>query len=172
MKKFKILFADLDDTLIKTRSGNTFAQGIWDMELKLDVLKKIKELEPDYFFIVTNQGGIGRFVTEADFIKKLDYVEAAIRNYIKHPNLKEVQSMYCDSTDKNDPFRKPNPGMINYFIKTYKLLDNYDRSDMLMIGDASGYEGNFSDTDLKAAMNAKITYLDVNDFVRSTFFNE
>ena len=70
MKKYKILFADLDDTLIKTRSGKTFAQGMWDMELKLDVLNKIKELEPDYMFIVTNQGGIGKFFTEEDFVKK------------------------------------------------------------------------------------------------------
>ena len=36
-----------------------------------------------------------------------------------------------------DPFRKPNPGMINYFIKSYKLLNDYTKGDMLMIGDAS-----------------------------------
>ena len=117
MKKYKILFADLDDTLIQTRSGKTFAQGMWDMELKLDVLDKIKELAPDYVFIVTNQGGIGKFFTEEEFVTKLNYIEVAIKSYIKHPNLKEVQSMYCDSMDKQDPFRKPNPGMVNYFIK-------------------------------------------------------
>ena len=170
MKKYKILFADMDDTLIQTRSGKSFAQGIWDMELKLDVLNKIKELAPDYFFIVTNQGGIGKFVTEEDFVTKLNYVESAIRDYIKAPNLKGVESMYCDSMDKSDPYRKPNPGMINYLINTYKLLSNYTLDDMLMIGDASGYEGDFSDSDLKTAINAKINYLDVDDFVRATFF--
>jgi len=171
MRKFKVLFTDLDDTLIQTRSGKTFAQGIWDMELKLDVLNKIKELEPDYVFIVTNQGGLGKFINEAEFIKKLEYIEVAIKSYIKHPNLKDVQSMYCDSMDKKDPFRKPNPGMINYFITSYKLLNNYTKGDMLMIGDASGYEGDFSDNDLKTAINAGITYLDVDDFINTMFFD-
>lgn len=170
MKKYKILFADLDDTLIKPISGKTWPQGIWDMQLKMDVLKKIKELEPEYVFIVTNQGGIGRFVNEADFVKKIDYVSAAIKSYIKHPNLKDVQSMYCDSNDKNDPYRKPNPGMIEYFIKTYKLLSNYTKDDMLMIGDASGKEGDFSNSDLLTAQNAKIQYLDVNNFLYCSFF--
>ena len=75
MKKPKILFCDLDGTLIKTRSGKTFPQGMWDMELKLDVLKKIKEIAPEYLFIVTNQDGIGQFFTETDFEKKLAYIE-------------------------------------------------------------------------------------------------
>ena len=169
MKKYKILFADLDDTLIKTRSGKTFAQGMWDMELKLDVLNKIKELEPDYMFIVTNQGGIGKFFTEEDFVKKIDYIEVAIKSYIKHSGFKGIETMYCDSMDKDDPFRKPNPGMINYFIK--KLDGKYSKEDMLMIGDASGYEGDFSDSDIKCAAAAGITYLDVDDFLRVTFFD-
>ena len=168
MKKYKILFTDLDDTLIQTRSGKTFAQGMWDMELKLDVLNKIKELAPDYVFIVTNQGGIGKFFTEEDFVTKLNYIEVAVKSYIKHPNLKEVQSMYCDSMDKQDPFRKPNPGMVNYFIK--KLDGLYKKEDMLMIGDASGYEGDFSDSDIKCAIQAGIDYLDVDDFLKVTFF--
>ena len=170
MKKYKILFADLDDTLIKTHSGKTWAQGIWDMDLKFDVLNKIKELEPEYMFIVTNQGGIGKFVTESDFVKKLDYVEASIRGYIKHPKFIDIQSMYCDSMDKEDPFRKPNPGMIEYFIDEYKLKENgYTSDDMLMIGDASGKEGDFSDSDKKSAENAGINYLDVNDFLKCVF---
>ena len=77
--------------------------------------------------------------------------------------------MYCDSMDKDDPFRKPNPGMINYFIK--KLDGKYSKEDMLMIGDASGYEGDFSDSDIKCAAAAGITYLDVDDFLRVTFFD-
>ena len=40
------------------------------------------------------------------------------------------------------------------------------KSDMLMIGDASGLEGQFSDTDKKTAENFGIDYLDVNEFVK------
>lgn len=170
MKKYRVLFIDLDDTLIKTRTGKTFAQGIWDMELKLNVFDKIKEMEPEYVFIVSNQGGIGTFVTEEDFNRKIDYVESALKSYIKHPKLKMVESMYCPSNDKNDPYRKPNAGMINFFIESAKLYNNKcTKKDMLMVGDASGKEGNFSNSDLKTALNAGIDYLDINDFLTLNF---
>ena len=58
MKHYKVLFADLDGTLIETISGETFPKGIWDMQIKFDVLNAIKELNPEYILIVSNQGGI------------------------------------------------------------------------------------------------------------------
>lgn len=71
MKKYKILFADLDGTLINTISGKEFPQGIWDMKFNFRVLDKIKELNPDYIFIVTNQGGIEKgFIEEDHFYDK------------------------------------------------------------------------------------------------------
>ena len=42
-KKYKVLFCDLDGTLIDTVSGNTFPNGIWDMKFKFDVLESYKE---------------------------------------------------------------------------------------------------------------------------------
>ena len=38
MKKYKVLFADLDGTLIEMISGNTFPKGIWNMRVRFDVL--------------------------------------------------------------------------------------------------------------------------------------
>ena len=43
-------------------------------------------------------------------------------------------------------------GVINYFDET------------LMVGDASGLPGQFSDSDKKFAENARIDYMGVNDF--------
>ena len=62
----KVLFIDLDGTLIKTISGKTFPEDITDFRIQLPVLDKIIEKIPNliYFFIVTNQGGIGKFTTE------------------------------------------------------------------------------------------------------------
>ena len=58
----KIVFSDLDGTLIDTRTGEDFPKGVWDVELKIEVLAKLKEMFPNmtHFFIVTNQGGIGK----------------------------------------------------------------------------------------------------------------
>lgn len=55
----KVLFIDLDSTLIKTISGKTFPEDITDFRIQLPVLNKIKEKMPNLecFFVVTNQGG-------------------------------------------------------------------------------------------------------------------
>ena len=45
--------------------------------------------------------------------------------------------------------------------------DDYIKSVSLMIGDASGKEGQFSDSDKKTAENFGIDYMDVEDFVNT-----
>ena len=40
MKKYDIIFSDLDGTLIKNISGETFPKGIWDMK-ELSLIPKI-----------------------------------------------------------------------------------------------------------------------------------
>lgn len=56
----KVLFIDLDGTLIKTVSGKTFPEDITDFRVQLPVLDKIIEKMPNLsmFFIVSNQGGL------------------------------------------------------------------------------------------------------------------
>lgn len=163
MKNYKILFADLDGTLIKTKSGETFPKGIWDMEFRFDVLDAIKKLQPDYILIVSNQGGIeSGFVDAYDFQCKSEYIGRAIREYCGC----QCYCEYCETNNKQDYYRKPNIGMLNLLTETYVGDDfDYIKSKSLMIGDASGKEGQFSDTDKKTAKNFGIDYLDVDDFV-------
>ena len=166
MKKYKILFADLDGALIDTISGEAFPKGIWDMRLKFDVLDKIKELKPDYVFIVTNQGGIEKgFVNELSLSFKLDYIERVISEYCEC----KCDYDYCRTNDKNDPYRKPNIGMLNLLCEIHLEGKDYKKSSFLMIGDASGKDGQFSDTDRKTAENFDIDYMDVEDFVKCKF---
>ena len=54
----KIVFIDLDGTLIKTKSGSKFPKGVWDMDLNLKVFEQLKKMQPSAIFIVSNQGGI------------------------------------------------------------------------------------------------------------------
>lgn len=166
MKKYKVLFTDLDGTLTDTVSGETFPKGIWDMKIKFDVLNAIKKLNSDYVFIVTNQGGIENgFVNEEGFKAKLEYLGLSIREYLGNNN---VYSYYCSSNDKANKFRKPNTGMLEFLMEKYVGDDfDYIKGLSLMVGDASGLEGQFSDSDKKTAENLGIDYMDVSEFVKT-----
>ena len=166
MKNKKILFTDLDGTLIKTKSGETFPKGIWDMELRFDVLDAIKKLNPDYILIVSNQGGIENgFVDANNFKSKIEYIAKAISEYC----FCECYCEYCEMNDKSNIFRKPNVGMLQFLIGEYVLGYDYDtiKSTSLMIGYASGKKWQFPDTDKKTAENFGIDYLDVEDFINA-----
>ena len=105
MKKYDVIFSDLDGTLIKTISGETFPKGIWDMQIRFEVLDKIKEIKPKYLLIVSNQGGIeSGFVDAKKFETKLFYIIEAIGDYCDC----ECYAMYCDTNNELDPYRKPN----------------------------------------------------------------
>lgn len=165
MKNYQIIFADLDGTLIETISGETFPKGIWDMRIKFDVLDAIKKLNPEYIFIVSNQGGIeSGFVDRYDFKIKSEYITRAIREYCGY----ECYAMYCETNDKSDLCRKPNTGMLENLLERYVGDDfDYIKQKSLMIGDASGKEDQFSDSDKKTAENFGIDYMDVEDFVNA-----
>ena len=163
MKKYKVIFADLDGTLIDTISGETFPKGIWDMKLRFDVLDAIKKLNPEYILIASNQSGIENgFVDNYNFDVKLDYISIAICEYC---NCK-CYALYCPTNDKSDQYRKPHTGMLEELLKKY-VGGDFDcmKQKSLMIGDASGKEGQFSDSDKKTAENFGIDYIDVDDFV-------
>lgn len=166
MKDYKVIFADLDGTLIDTISGKTFPKGIWDMKIKFDVLDKIKEIKPLCLLIITNQGGIGKgFVNRRNFEFKMEYLCRSITEYTGI----DVEYSYCESNDPNNEYRKPNIGMVDslaYKMINRGIIDNgISTYNILMIGDASGKEGQFSDSDKKCAENAGFDYMDVDDFI-------
>lgn len=76
------------------------------------------------------------------------------------------------NNDKDNINRKPNTGMIDQYMDYIKFInDNVDEENkiiydtIMMIGDASGKEGQFSDSDKKTAGNFGCEYMDVDDFV-------
>lgn len=167
MKNYKILFADLDGTLIKTKSGETFPKGIWDMEFRFEVLDAIKKLRPDYLLIVSNQGGIeSGFVDTYDFQSKSEYIGRAIKEYCGC----KCYCEYCETNNKQNYYRKPNTGMLNRLLQEVQTnwfrYEDMIKEGCLMIGDASGKVGQYSDTDKKTAENFGCDYLDVDDFVK------
>ena len=80
--KKKVIFIDLDDTLISTRTGNKFPAGIWDMKLNLPVFDQLKKLHPLAVLIASNQGGIELgIVPQQLFEPKFIYVIASLQEY-------------------------------------------------------------------------------------------
>lgn len=174
MKDYKILFADLDGTLIKTASGKTFAEDCTDFRIRKDVLDKIKTMTSlEYLAIVTNQGGVPQYISQHDVEVKIRSIAEFIRLYFSQkPFIPEdneglkITCEYCASMEKDHPCRKPNTGMLENFLK-YSGCEKADKSVMLMIGDASGKPCQFSDSDKKCAENFGIDYLDVEDFLNA-----
>lgn len=165
--KKKIIFIDLDDCLIKTRTGQTFPEGVWDMEMNLDVFENLKRLHPLAVLIVTNQGGIELgYVPQQLFEPKFIYVIASLQQYIGFNTL--VAGQFCASNDPKNTHRKPNVGMLDSMIKQFEeqAKVKIKKEDCIMIGDASGLPGNFSDSDKKTAENFGCDYMDVNDFIK------
>ena len=170
MKEYKVIFADLDGTLIETISGETFPKGIWDMRIKFDVLDAIKKLNPECILIVSNQGGIERgFVNRRNFDFKMEYICRSIKEYTGIP----VEYSYCEKNEPNCKYRKPNIGMLDSLgykmIKRGIIPNGIETDKMLMIGDASGKDGQSSDSDKKTAENLGIDYMDVDDFVNTNW---
>ena len=169
----KLIFIDLDSTLIKTLSGGPFAKCIADMQpiwkvwnfLKDWANNDINKEQSKYIFIVSNQGGIELGRCSAYYIiAKLKFVVKALEEYIRNPKVL-IDYAYCSSNDKNNIYRKPNTGMYDIMmVNKHQLLGSIEKDQMLMIGDACPKEINpnsFSDSDYMFAKNLNIDYLDV-----------
>lgn len=113
---------------------------------------------------MTNQGGIEKGLSSELFTYvKCKYVNNSIMDYCDI----DTRFMYCGSNNKTHPMRKPNTGMLEKLFDNYKSWNaGLSEKDCLMIGDASGLEGQFSDSDKKTAENFGIDYMDVSEFVK------
>lgn len=157
----KTLFCDLDGTLIETKCGEIFPKDKDDWQFKKWIKDAILEYNPKYILIVTNQGGIEKgFVKTDEFYHKLRNITKEISSW---NNDFIVDYCVCTSNNKEDNFRKPNIGMFEWFYETYGII----RKHCLMIGDASGLDDQFSDSDLQFAKNANIKYTDVKYFIEA-----
>ena len=157
-----VLLCDLDGTLIETKSGKTFPIDNNDWKFRKFIKEAIKEYNPKYIFIISNQGGIEKgFVDRNEFEAKLHKIMSEMETWGNFV----VRGTYCDSNNKEDYCRKPNVGMVDFFRYAYAEGLDFANHEALMIGDASGLEGQFSDSDLQCAKNAGIRYLDVDAFI-------
>lgn len=149
--KCKIIGFDLDYTIIKPASGKKFSKDENDWKFmfkstdivinKLQNIANDKDGEINYIiFILTNQNVKD---THKSF-NKCKNVYLNLLQKIKNINLIMFGAMLDDYN------RKPRLGSLSYLSRLVK----FNKSEMLYVGDACGRKADFSDTDLKFALNA------------------
>lgn len=134
---------DLDNTLIKTKSGKKFPINENDWEFLYDnVLSKMKKISNSYdVYIISNQKGLKTEEQIKKFIKKINDIVKQL----------DIDIMVYISL-KNDIYRKPIPTFFNIIIKNYDI----EKKNCYYCGDACGRTNDFSDTDYKFAKNCNI----------------
>lgn len=140
----KALFLDLDHTLIKPKSGNTFPKDKNDWELAYtNVIPRIHSYYAKGYriIIVTNQGGVeANFISLQDLQEKLDDVKHTLEN--PKAGTDYIHYYYCPSM--RDYYRKPSPGMAYQAAIDHAL----NLRECVMVGDR--------DSDREFAGNANI----------------
>lgn len=132
-------------------------------------LRKVS-LKNKVFAIVSNQGGVeAGFVSGADIEAKIEYVLRCVHDLAVKRGIRGVlyEKRLCYSNDEQNPMRKPNTGMIDDILMKCKdtVMRGMNFSQLkgcsLMVGDASGLPGQFSDSDKVCAYNSGINYMDI-----------
>lgn len=154
MKDYKVVFIDLDGTLIETRNDDIFPKGVWDMQIRFDTFDALKRLNPKDIIIVTNQGGIHEgHVDVLSFIAKLNYIKRCLVDYVGC----HVYAEYCPTNDIDNKFRKPNTGMLDGYMGVINQY-GFSKGDCALIGNKL--------EDKQTAENFGIDFVNVSDFVK------
>ena len=146
-----IYMFDLDNTLIKTKSGKKFPINNSDWKfLYPEIPNKLSQYFQSIIGIISNQKGLKNKNQINDWMIK-------IKNIINGLNVHFVFASILD-----DRFRKPLPNSWNYIQE--QILYNIDinslktKNKIYYIGDAFGRPNDFSDTDIKYAINCEFKF--------------
>lgn len=160
LENSKIAGFDLDDTIIKPKSGKKFSDSSDDWILyNNQVMSGLKKLSDEGFNIVfiSNQKGLGKDQ------KKMEMWKKKIENIIDFLGL----NISIFASLKDDMYRKPRIGLWNL------IKGNIESS--FFCGDAAGLKKrvihgveipkDFSDSDLKFALNLGLKFIHRDEFI-------
>jgi bifunctional polynucleotide phosphatase/kinase len=137
----KIAAFDLDWTLIKPKSGNKFPKNNDDWT----VINSVKQFHSDHKIVIFTNQGSSKFNKE-EFTKKLEKIAAVL----------DVPLHVFVATD-DVKCRKPCIGLWNMLENDNEGIA-VDLENSFMVGDAAGRPNDFSDSDLKFALNIGIKF--------------
>ena len=141
--KNKIASFDLDNTLIKTKSGKIFPVDENDWVFNFDnILEILDQYHKNNYclIIISNQKNLKEARLESWITKVKDII-----NKISLP-IKVYASI------KDNIYRKPNTGLWNLIKININMIDSF------YCGDAMGRSNDHSDTDLKFALNIGLNF--------------
>ncbi|XP_033097670.1 uncharacterized protein LOC117101646 isoform X2 [Anneissia japonica] len=148
---------DLDGTIIKTKSGNTFPEDENDWIFTSSNVKSIIQLNnKDHInnVIMSNQNGIGTGSQDKEeWMDKIEKITAELG----------VPMYVLAATEKNK-YRKPNVGMWDYYSCTLNQFKTIDKDKSIYVGDAAGRPDDFSDSDKKFAENIGIAFKNNDEY--------
>jgi D-glycero-D-manno-heptose 1,7-bisphosphate phosphatase len=143
----KIAFFDADSTLRVAPSGKVSANGPEDVYLLPCVGERLQQVaEAGYLIaIVSNQGGIPRFISLGDSDKALAYTaklaSAAMAEVASTRDVAAGKVHYFDFAELDNEDRKPGIGMAQRLIGKLKAGYEIDLAKSFMVGD-SAYKKN------------------------------
>ena len=162
-KDNKLASFDLDHTLIKPKDNRVHPKSIDDFELLYNnTIEKIKELNKQKYNIVIFSNQSDLLSIEKQEKKKI--VLGRIEQLVK---LLGFEIDIFISTQKNI-YRKPNLGMLNFFIEKTNIKLDYKNS--FYVGDAAGRlktktnKKDFSCSDRMFALNANLKFYTPEEF--------
>jgi D-glycero-D-manno-heptose 1,7-bisphosphate phosphatase len=126
----KVAFLDRDGTLI-VDPPDFRVKTVRDLHFFEDTLEALRYLNSNGFeiIIITNQAGIGEGVISEE---QFWLVHNEMLSRLKERGVNVLDTFMCSaSPDSNDPWRKPNPGMLIEAAAKY----NIDLSSTFMTGD-------------------------------------
>ncbi|KAJ5894348.1 hypothetical protein N7495_006039 [Penicillium taxi] len=163
----KVAAFDLDSTLIKTKSGNTFPRSSDDWKwLDASVPGRLKDLSSEGFQVVvfSNQKKIA---IQKDIKKGQSESKSLVMFKDKLTTMLTQLglpiSVYAATTDAE--YRKPRLGMWREFIDDYDLdVAGVDLEQSFFVGDAAGRPGDHSAADRGFASNAALPFKTPEEF--------
>jgi len=156
----KIAGFDIDDTIIKTKSGKTFATNdltdwqLWSSPQVKETLTKLSSSEGYRIVFFTNQEGISK-----GKVNKTKWKQK-VKNIIEELGLKDQVTVLASLSKKENDYRKPHIGMWRFLCQHLSPPDALpEASGSMYVGDAAGRpkrgakKKDFSCTDYKFALN-------------------
>jgi bifunctional polynucleotide phosphatase/kinase len=164
----KVLIFDLDYTLIKTKTGKKFPQDKNDWEfLYENISDKLNNLSETLIGIVSNQKGLKTDLQKNDWIYKINQINKIIK----------FDFVFASIID--DKYRKPLPDSFYYIKKNFNSKYNniewenlINNKKIYYIGDAFGRKKDFSDTDIKYALNNNFKFKTPELFFKKNLVKE